>query len=151
MEELHCFPEFPGRLLCFHFIQNMALSWLIRMVRYLFPASTVQFAVNSCFMPKTSATFHYTWNMKNFCLFIDVSGQQNFAYKLVLGYKEMIGFNIYTFLLPSERKTKTVKTHSFIWHMSLSKSCIPALYRGSIPLQWQTGQISMIRACSGLG
>lgn len=90
MEELHGFPVFLGKSLCFHFIQNMALSWFIRIVRYLFPASTVQFAVNCCFMPKIFAAFLYTWNVKQSCIFIDVSGQQNFAHEVVPGYTEII-------------------------------------------------------------
>lgn len=109
MEELHCFPEFPGKSLCFHFIQNMALSWFIRMVRYLFPASTVQFAVNCCFMPKLFATFLHTWNVKHFCLFIDVSGQQNFAHEVVLGYKKVVWFNIHALRKKNKKLSKPTR------------------------------------------
>lgn len=128
MEELHRFPEFPGRSLCFHFIQNMELSWFIGMVRHLFPASTVQFAVNCCFMPKIFATFHYTWNVKHFYLLLDVSGQQNFVHEVVLGYKEILWFNIHALLLPSERKTRNCQNPL----ISLTRAFIQVLHPCSV-------------------
>lgn len=128
MEELHCFPEFPGKPLCLYFIWDMALFLFTRMVRNLFPTSTVQFAVNCSFMLRIFASLIYTWYVKHFCLLKDVSGQQNFACEVFLGYKQRYDLTFTLSFSTLRNKNKTVKKPLIYLKSALYISNAPLLY-----------------------